>query len=373
LRETFAELKRIVVKVGTSTLTYENGKLNLTRIEHLVRQIADLQNQGKQMLLVSSGAVGTGANRLGWTKKPETLPEKQALAAIGQGALMHIYEKLFSEYNQIVAQILLTRDDLNERGRYLNMSNAFNMVLQLGAIPIINENDTVAVDELKYKFGDNDSLSALVASVVDADLLILLSDIDGLYTADPRHHPEAKLLDQVKEITAEMEAGAQARGGAFSTGGMITKLHAARQCMGVGVPMVIANSAQPEVLRRLIAGEGLGTVFWPKNVKTGARKKWIAIGTVPQGSVTVDSGCAAALHQGKSLLASGIVECRGDFSYGAVISILDPAAEEIARGVCNYSAGDIKLIMGRRSGEIEAILGNKYYDEVIHRDNLYVL
>jgi glutamate 5-kinase len=372
LRETFCELKRIVVKVGTSTLTYPNGKLNLERIEQLVRQIADLHNRGKEMLLVTSGAVGTGANRLGWKEKPRTMPEKQALSAIGQSALMHIYEKLFSEYNQVAAQILLTREDLAERGRYLNLTNAFSKVLQLGAVPIINENDPVAVDELK--FGDNDSLSAMVASLVGADLLILLSDVEGLYTADPRHDREAALMDQVAEITPEIEANSSAKGAVFSTGGMTTKLGAAKLCMGIGIPMVIANSEQPDVLRRLMAGEQLGTVFLPKTAKTHARKKWIGFAKIPQGSVYVDEGCEKALlAQGKSLLASGIFACEGEFDYGAVISIFNGKKQEIARGISNYSSRDMVRIQGQRSQEIEEILGNKDYDEVIHRDNLYVI
>jgi glutamate 5-kinase len=252
------------------------------------------------------------------------------------------------------------------------MANAFSMILRLGAIPVINENDTVAVHELK--FGDNDSLSALVASVVGAELLILLTDTEGLYTADPRQNENAALVDEVTEITLEMEKNGTAGGGAFSTGGMTTKLQAAKLCMGVGIPMLIANSAQPDVLRRVMAGEKLGTLFRPKTTKAQARKKWIGFGKIPQGRVYVDEGCSTALlGRGKSLLASGIVACAGDFSHGAVISIFNREEQEIARGISNYAAADIVRIQGRRSHEIEAILGGKDYDEVIHRDNLYIL
>ena len=372
MRDAFKDQKRIVVKVGTSTLTYPNGKLNLERIEALVRQIADLQNRGKEMLLVTSGAVGSGANRLGWKEKPKTMPEKQALAAIGQGVLMHTYEKLFSEYNQVVAQVLMTREDIDERVKFLNMTSAFNAVLALGAIPIINENDTVAVHELK--FGDNDTLSSMVAGLVTADLLILLSDVEGLYTKDPRSNSDAELISTVDEITAEMEGNSIQLGSAFSSGGMITKLRAAKLCMSVGIPMVIANSDQPDVLRRIVAGENLGTVFVPKSEKLHARKKWIGFGKVPQGVITVDAGCEKALlQQGKSLLASGITGCSGDFEFGSVVSIFNQDGREIARGIAYYAYPELTQIQGKQSKEVEAILGYKDYDEVVHRDNLYVM
>lgn len=362
---------RIVVKVGTSTLTYVNGQLNLYRIERIARELSDLHNQGKEVLLVTSGAIGVGANKLGFKKVPETIPEKQALAAIGQGALLHLYEKLFAEYGKIVAQVLLTRDDLDDRVRYLNATNALLAMLDMGVIPIINENDTVAVEEIK--FGDNDTLSALVATIVEADLLLILSDVDGLYNLDPRTNEDAILLDVVTDITSSMEENSKSKGSSFSSGGMFTKLKAAHICMNAGVPMVIANSLNNNVVRQVVEGERIGTLFVPKDFKINARKKWIAFGTVMHGQVKIDEGAAnALLNKGKSLLPSGIMEVIGDFEQGMVIKVVDSIGQEIARGLVNYNADEIRLIAGKQTSEIESILGVKDYDEVIHRNNLWV-
>lgn len=364
--------QRVVVKIGTSTLTYSNGQLNLQRIERLVREMADLHNRGIEVLLVSSGAIGVGANRMGYKKIPRTMPEKQALAAIGQGALVQLYEKLFSEYNKTVGQVLLTRGDLDERLRYLNATNALLAMIGLGVIPIINENDTVVVEEIK--FGDNDTLSALVAGIVNADLLIILSDVDGLYDSDPRINRDACLQTEVPEITAEMEDNSKNRGSSFSSGGMLTKLRAARICMAAGVPMVIANSENDNIIRRILDGEEIGTLFVPREEKLQARKKWIAFGTVAQGSVLVDAGAEAALlKKGKSLLPSGVVAVEGDFERGAVVAVAAAHDKrEIARGMVNYSSDEIRQIAGKKSTEIEKILQGKDYDEVIHRNNLWV-
>lgn len=371
MREDFKNCQRIVIKVGTSTLTHANGQLNLGRMEHLVRELADLHNQDIEVLLVSSGAIGTGANRMGLKKVPRTLPEKQALAAIGQGALLHMYEKFFAEYGKTVAQVLLTREDLDERMRYLNATNTLLAILNMGVIPIINENDTVVVEEIK--FGDNDMLSTVVAGIVDADLLVILSDVNGFYDMDPRTCEEAHLQSEIHEITYDMELNSTNRGIAFSSGGMLTKLKGARVCMAAGIPMVIANSSETNVLRRIIAGEKLGTLFVPREEKMQARKKWIAFGTVLHGKLTVDGGAAAALvKKGKSLLASGIIEVEGDFERGTVVSVLTGEGTEIARGMANYSADEIRRIAGKRSSDIEKILGAKDYDEVIHRNNLWV-
>jgi glutamate 5-kinase len=371
MREDLKNCRRIVVKVGTSTLTHPNGQLNLGRMERIVRELSDLHNQDKEVLLVSSGAIGTGANRMGFKKVPRTLPEKQALAAIGQGALLHMYEKLFAEYGKVVAQVLLTREDLDERMRYLNATNTLLAILNMQVIPIINENDTVVVEEIK--FGDNDMLSTVVANIVDADLLIILSDVDGFYDLDPRIHQEACLQYEIEEITEEMESNSTNRGIAFSSGGMLTKLRGARVCMTVGIPMIIANSAEPNVIRRLIAGEKLGTLFIPREEKMQARKKWIAFGTVPHGKLTVDAGAASALlKKGKSLLASGITAVEGDFERGTVVAVMTGDEQEIARGMTNYSGGEIKRIAGRKSSDIARILGEKDYDEVIHRNNLWI-
>ena len=364
--------QRAVVKIGTSTLTYSNGQLNLQRIERLVREMADLHNRGIEVLLVSSGAIGVGASRMGYKKIPRTMPEKQALAAIGQGALVQLYEKLFSEYNKTVAQVLLTREDLDERLRYLNAANALLAILGMGVIPIINENDTVVVEEIK--FGDNDTLSALVAGIVNADLLIILSDVDGLYDSDPRANRDARLQTEVQEITMAMENNSKSRGSSFSSGGMLTKLRAARICMAAGVPMVIANSDNDNIIRRIVDGEEIGTLFIPREEKLQARKKWIAFGTVAQGWVLVDAGAEAALlKKGKSLLPSGVVAVEGDFERGTVVAVATAADKrEIARGMVNYSSDEIRLIAGKKSSEIEKILQGKDYDEVIHRNNLWV-
>ncbi|MBC7075598.1 MAG: glutamate 5-kinase [Syntrophomonadaceae bacterium] len=364
--------RRVVVKLGTSTLVYPNGQLNLCRIEHLVRQLADLHNRGIEVLLVSSGAIGVGANRMGFKKVPATMPEKQALAAIGQGALLHLYEKIFAEYGKIVAQVLLTRGDLDDRIRYLNATNTLLAILAMGVIPIINENDTVVVEEIK--FGDNDTLSALVAGIVNADLLLILSDVDGLYDSDPRLNSSARLLTHVGEITDEMEENSRNRGSSFSSGGMLTKLKAARMCMAAGVPMVIANSEVENVIIRVLSGEEMGTLFIPReDRKMHARKKWIAFGTVVQGRISVDSGAVTALlKRGKSLLPSGVLRVEGEFERGTVVAVVSPEGKEIARGMVNYSAEELKLIAGKKTSEIEEILGEKDYDEVIHRNNLWV-
>lgn len=370
-RKDLKKCQRIVIKVGTSTLTYKNGQLNLQRIDRLVRQMADLHNQDKEVLLVSSGAIGVGATRMGLKKVPPTMPEKQALAAIGQGALLHIYEKIFAEYGKTVAQVLLTRGDFDERIRYLNATNALLAILNMGVIPIINENDTVVVEEIR--FGDNDTLSALVAGVVDADLLIILSDVDGLYNCDPRLNADACLLSEVDEITEEIEENSRSRGSKFSSGGMYTKLKAARMCMAAGVPMIIANSEENNVITRLMDGEKLGTLFIPREEKMQARKKWIAFGRLPQGEIIVDDGAKdALLNKGKSLLPSGIVKVKGDFQPGEVVRVITLDEKEIARGLTNYSAEEVRLIAGKNTGSIEKILGHKDYDEVIHRNNLWV-
>ncbi|ABI68909.1 glutamate 5-kinase [Syntrophomonas wolfei] len=370
-RDKFNKCRRVVIKVGTSTLTYSNGQLNLQRIEQLVREMADLHNRDMEVLLVTSGAIGVGANRMGYKKVPKTMPEKQALAAVGQGALLHLYEKFFGEYGKTVAQVLLTRDDLDDRMRYLNATNALLAILAMDVIPIINENDTVVVDEIK--FGDNDTLSALVAGIVNADLLLILSDVDGLYDCDPRTNKEAVLQHQVSEITRDMEDKSTSRGSSFSSGGMFTKLKAAQVCMAAGVPMVIANSDEDNVIRRVVGGEELGTLFIPREEKMHAREKWIAFGTVCQGKLLVDAGARQALlNRGKSLLPSGVTGVEGEFDRGTVVAVIEPDGREIARGLVNYAAREIALIAGKRSSEIEAILGEKDYDEVIHRNNLWV-
>ncbi len=367
----WSNTKRIVVKVGTSTLTHTNGRVNFGRIEYLVREIADLHNQDKEIILVTSGAVAVGASRMNMYQVPKTIPEKQALAAIGQGALLHVYEKMFLEYHKTVAQVLLTRGDFDQRINYLNATNALLTIIGMKVIPIINENDTVSIEEIR--FGDNDTLSALVATMVDADLVIILSDVNGLYDSDPRKSPDAQLLSEVKSITEVMEDNSTSRGSSFSSGGMLTKLKAARVCMASGIPMLIANNTEKSVLRRLLNGENIGTLFVPEQKKMQARKKWIAFGKLTQGSVIVDDGAQKALlKRGKSLLPSGVVDVIGDFERGTVVKVLNANESEIARGVVNYSSGEIKLIAGCKSSDIEKKLSSKDFDEVIHRNNLWV-
>lgn len=369
--ECLQKARRLVVKVGTSSLTYETGKLSLTRMEKLVRDLSDILNQGREVILVSSGAVGAGMGKLGLTRSPKTIPEKQAAAAVGQGVLMHIYEKFFAEYSQTVAQVLLTRADLVDRHRYLNARNALNTLLGMGVIPIVNENDTVATEGLK--FGDNDTLSAMVAGLVDAEVLIILSDIDGLYTANPREDPRAVLLPVVEEITPEIESSAGGRGSTLAQGGMVTKIQAARIAASSGIFMLVANSEEPQAVRRILEGEPLGTLFLPAGRKLDARHRWIAYGSPVQGDLLVDQGAVEALtNRGKSLLPSGVIGVEGTFEAGYVVRVLAPDRQEIARGITNYSSGALEKIKGRRTSEILGVLGYKDFDEVIHRNNLTV-
>lgn len=370
-RATLKNCRRIVVKVGTSTITHPNGTLNLRRMERIARSLADLRNQGREVILVSSGAVGAGMGRVGLAVKPASLPVRQALAAIGQGLVVGEYEKLFGEYGHTAAQVLVTRDAFGDRSRYLNICYTFRALLELGAVPVVNENDTVAVDEIK--FGDNDTLSALVACAAGADLLIILSDIDGLYTADPRLDPSAKLIHQVETICQKIRDGSGSKGSNASSGGMFTKLAAADIVRSAGIPLVIAKGSEDGVLYRILDGEELGTLFLPAPTPERARKGWIAWGDVPHGRVTVDAGAAAALClKGGSLLPSGVTGVSGDFGAGRVVSVCGPSGEEIARGLVNYDSRNLAKIAGCQTDQIESLLGAKDYDEVMHRDNMLV-
>lgn len=363
--------KRVVVKVGTSTLTYETGKLNLNRMELLVRQLTDLHNQGREVVLVTSGAVGIGAGKLGLKERPGTILQRQALAAVGQGLLMQVYEKLFSEYGQTVAQILLTRSDISDRKRYLNARNTILALLKYQVVPIINENDTVATEELKI--GQNDALSALVAGLIEADLLIILSDVDGLYTADPKKDPTAKLIPLVKEITPEIISMAGGAGSVFGTGGMTTKLEAAKMATAAGSSMVLMNGAEPSRIQQIFSGQPVGTVFLSSQTVVSSRKRWIAYGPQVAGELVVDSGAERALiKQGKSLLPSGIIGLSGDFDEGDLVRILNVERRELGRGLTNYGSEQLQKIIGKKCAEIEMILGFKTADEVVHRDNLVI-
>lgn len=363
---------RVVVKIGTSTLTYNNGKLNLFRIEKLVRELADLANQGKEIILVTSGAVGAGLDRLGSTERPKTIPEKQAVAAIGQGILMHMYEKLFAEYGQIVAQVLLTRENSVKHKLYINSRNTLLTLLKMGVIPVINENDAIAIDELKI--GDNHTLSATVATIVAADLLIILSDIEGVFTANPQNDPTAQLIEEITDITPEIEELAGGAGSKLGTGGMYTKIQAAKIAVNAGVTMVIASGALEGVVRNILSGENIGTIFPAKEQHLQVRKSWLAFGAMIKGELVVDEGCEKALiTEGSSLLSVGIVEVKGTFDQGNSVRILSKQGREIARGLANYNSEEIKKICGKNTNNISKILGSKLYDEVIHRDNMVIM
>ena len=371
-RELLTKAKRIVVKVGTSTLTYDTGRLNLRRIEAIVKQLADLANQGKEIILVSSGAVGAGLAPLGLKEKPKDLVMKQAAASVGQGVLLHMYEKLFREYGHTVGQILLTREDSTNRSRYINLRNTLYALISLGVIPILNENDVVSIDE--FKIGDNDTLSAIIASTVEADLLIILSDIEGLYTANPQTNPDAELISEVEAITPHIYEISGGAGTSRGTGGMYTKIEAANIAVNSGVHMVVASGAHNDSIEVIAAGGLRGTHFVARDTKPHMKKRWMAFGTRLKGSVSVDAGCAnALLKKGSSLLPVGIIGVSGNFQEGETISIL-LNGEEIARGMVNFSSQDIEQIKGCNSHEITKRLQvENAHTEVIHRDNLVIL
>ena len=372
-RKDLKEAKRIVVKVGSSTITHANGKCDFARIDKLARELADWQNQGKEMILVTSGAVAVGVDRLGLSEKPKTIPGKQAAAAVGQGILMHTYEKIFAEYGQVVAQVLLTRMETIDRHRYTNARNTFMELLRQRVIPIVNENDVVALDELKI--GDNDNMSALVASIVDADLVIILSDVDGLYTANPQTHPDAKLVSRVEEITPEIEASAGGAGSSVGTGGMFTKIQAAKNATTSGINLVIASGSQKDAISRILEGEDVGTLFVSKENRLQFRKRWLAFGARIMGRIVVDEGCEKAIKKagGCSILPVGVAKVEGDFEAGNTVSVVTQSGREIARGLCHYSSEELQKIIGCQSDEIEERVGHKAFDEVIHRDDLVIL
>ena len=365
-------VRRLVVKIGSGLVTKAGGGLAPDRIEAVAGEIAAVR-EGRRVVLVTSGAIATGVARLGLTARPRSIPEKQAAAAVGQSALMWQYEAAFSRHEIPVGQVLLTGQDIGDRARYLNARNTLDALLRFGVLPIVNENDTVAVEEIKV--GDNDNLSALVASLIDADLLVLLTDVDGLYTDDPAVNARARRLETVEAVTDEIARLARDRSDGVSVGGMATKLQAARKAAAAGVPMIIASGRVPGVLRRLLAGEPVGTYFAPKATRLTARKRWIAFAVAPQGKLTVDAGALQALTQhGKSLLPSGILEVEGEFASGDVVALLAGATgREFARGVVNFDADEVRKIRGAKTTEIEERLGYRSFDEVIHRDNLVIL
>ena len=375
MKQEFTGTKRLVVKIGTTLLTGDKG-FDGRLLEEIVRDLGALKSETEiDLLIVSSGAMGCGMDRLGLTDRPESLPLKQATAAVGQSRLMHIYEALFQTYcnGLTTAQVLLTASDLDDRKSYLNLRNTINAIFEFGnVVPILNENDSIAPDELR--FGDNDTLAAKVASKIDADLLIILSNVDGLFEADPGKNPGAKLIGRVEKVTPKIEGLAADTLESTSIGGMYTKLEAAKIACATGVPMVIANGHRPKIVENVLRGEGPMTVFGAETGGLSHRKRWIAFGRTPKGTVLVDDGARdALLNRGTSLLAAGITGVEGDFEVGEAVDITDSGGRKVARGLTNYSRIDIQSIMGLKSGDILDRLGRKDYDEVIHRDNLVIL
>lgn len=364
--------RRVVVKVGTSTLTAGSGRLNPPRMVDLVRQLHGLRTAGAEVVLVTSGAQQAGRERLGYPQEHKSIPFKQMLAAVGQSRLMHLWEQYFELYGIIVAQVLLTREDIEDRHRYLNLRDTFEALLQRGIVPVVNENDAVATDEIKV--GENDSLSAMVANLIEADLLVLLTDTDGLYTADPSLNPQAQLIERVPKIDDSLYELAKGSKSGLGTGGMHTKILAADMATRSGTSVVIANGSRENVLAGIWEGTIPATWFPAQITPAEGRKRWLLAQSVTAGKVKVDAGAARAIVSGgKSLLPVGIVEVEGDFERGAIISVCDLTGREIARGLGNYSAHDLRRILGQRSGDIAEHLGYDYGPEFIHRDKMVVL
>jgi len=366
-----ANAKRLVVKVGSALVTNNGSGLDLAAIGDWARQIALLRQQGKEVVLVSSGAVACGVQRLGWGRRPKTVHEKQAAAAVGQAGLVEAYEVAFNKHGLHTAQILLTHDDLADRKRYLNARSTLTTLLELGVVPIINENDTVITDEIK--FGDNDTLGALVANLIEADALIILTDQIGLYTADPRKDPNATLIAEATAGDASLEAMAGGAGTGVGTGGMITKVIAAKRAARSGAHTAIASGREIDPIIRLAAGEAVGTLLVSQTPALAARKQWLADHLQLAGRLILDSGAVDALKSGKSLLPIGVVTVEGEFERGAAVACIGPDGKEIARGLSNYGSGEARLIARKSTAEIEGILGYIDEPEIVHRDNLIAL
>ncbi len=369
----FSQARRIVIKIGSAVLTSSELGLDQGRIERLAADISTIMSQGRQVIVVSSGAIAAGLAKLGLKKKRVMpLSLKQAAASVGQSSLMWMYEKTFGAHGHKVAQVLLTRDDLSNRTRFLNARSTLQTLLDFKVVPIINENDTVSVDEIK--FGDNDNLSGMVVHLTDADLLVILSDIDGLYTADPKFDSSAELIPIVEKITIEIERGAGGTRSQVGTGGMRSKILTAKKVGAYGAPMVIVNGKKNGVLPALFEGREVGTLFLPKPEKQDSRKHWIAYTVSSAGRLMIDDGGREALvHKGRSLLPGGIVKVEGNFKIGDCVTCVDRAGTAFARGLVKYSAPELELIKGLKTSQISSVLGHKDYDEVIHRDDLVIL
>jgi len=371
-KEIFSSAHRVVIKVGTNLLAHRAKGINRDRIGAIAKSVSNFQSQRKQVALVTSGAIGAGMLLLGLKDRPKAIPEKQAAAAIGQPVLMEAYENAFRDHDCTIAQLLLTKDDFVNRTRYNNTKNTFATLFEKGAVPIVNENDTVAVEEIKL--GDNDNLSALVANLIEADLLIILSDVDGLFSDDPSKNPEAQLVPIVERFSPQLERLAKKNRSEMSTGGMITKIRAAKQCVSSGIAVIIANGSDPSILDEISRGDYRGTLFLPAKSKLNFRKKWIGFVSDSKGTVVIDTGAKnALLTKQKSLLPSGVLEVRGEFESADTISVIDSEGKEIARGVARYGSLDLNKIKGKRTTEIQKILSRNNGDEVIHRDNLVLI
>ncbi|NMC77551.1 MAG: glutamate 5-kinase [Candidatus Methanofastidiosa archaeon] len=369
-KELFKNVKKIVVKIGTSSLTNKDGSFNKEFAYEIARQVYELKNKGREIILVSSGAIGTGCEALGFKERPKSIPLKQATAAVGQSILMQEWIKVFEKYNLKVAQILLTYDAFSDRKTYLNLRNSMSSLLELNVIPIINENDPICVHEIGETFGDNDTLSAMVSSKVEADLLILMTDIDGLYTKNPKKSNDAKKIEVIEEITPEIESfggGAGDKG----TGGMKTKLEAAKIAQKSGCYMVIASSEEKDLILRVVNGENIGTLFIPKKNVEKNKIRWITL-SKPKGKIYIDEGAKNAIIGKNSLLPSGIIRVEGNFECGDIVEIISNNYL-FAKGITNYSNKELEKIKGKNSELIESILGYKNYNEIIKRENIGLL
>lgn len=371
-KDFFSGVKRVVIKVGSSILTDSSGSILDFRFGEIASQIFKIREKGIEIIIVSSGAIASGMKKLNINKRPIEIHLKQAMAACGQSSLIQSYEDSFSSYGIQVAQILLTHDGLSDRKRFLNARKTINKLLEMQIVPVVNENDTVAVEEIM--FGDNDNLAALVTSLSEADLLVLLTDIEGFYDKDPKKHNDAKFISFISEIDGEVERIAGKSSGLTTVGGMRTKIQAVKKASDFGVPSIIASGIRENILINIFDGDEDGTFFLPSKGKLSARKHWIAYNLKSTGQIVVDEGAKKAITiNGKSILPSGIKEVRGDFEIGDPITCIDENGMEIAKGITSYSSDEIKKISGARTSDVEKILGYKYSDEVIHRDDLAVI
>ncbi len=364
--------KILVVKIGTSVLTNEKGILDVNIVKHIAEQVSLIAKKGSGVVIVSSGAIVVGMQLLGFSRRPEYLPEMQACAAVGQAQLIKIYDDQFKKFGITTAQVLLTQDDINNRTRYLNARNTFLSLLKKGIIPIVNENDTVSTEEIK--FGDNDRLSSLVAALIEADKLIIMSNIDGLYRFDKKEKTKKEIVHKVEKITDEIESLVEDERSKYGVGGMRTKLEAARISTNAGIECVLINGKKERSLADFLSGKKIGTVFVARQPKIGAKKRWIAYSSRTPGAIKVDAGAKEALiKKNRSLLPSGVIGCTGRFNAGDTVGIVDENNREFARGITHYSSSEVNKIKGRKTEDVEEILGYKYYDELVHRDNLVIL